>query len=375
MLMADVSIDSACEEINHNDVLCYIQNCFYNHPKVVIGNNLSALFKDDEIDAAKVWLFNFVDTLNTRPDGLPRRMRRQGDNKKKLDCEDLLALYNALDNAEIKLPLFTAANLKRLMPMATGELDICTLAAMMSDMQSQLINITSRLNSLEAHVKSEQNSVSSVIQSTHDEVRQAFGSVNVCLDSIESRLHDMSHQSPAVNIESLDANAAAVNTSSAHVQSTSQTMPTTVPPSDDKDLASSNTSNTSSWVDMAGGDWTTVSAPSKATKPTKPTRPVKVTGTRTNNAVTQPIKAVPRRNIVAAFVGRMSKDTKEEDLKLYLESAGVKDVICHKLKPKEGYKFTTSAFFVSCNVDSRDIFWDCSSWPEGAELRDWVFRS
>ena len=28
---------------------------------------------------------------------------------------------------------------------------------------------------------------------------------------------------------------------------------------------------------------------------------------------------------------------------------------------------------VSCDVTSKDIFYDESIWPEGCELRDWIF--
>jgi len=67
-----------------------VQNCYDNHPKANLVNNVVALFKDEEVDVAKAWLYNFVDNMTTRPDGIPRRIRRQGDNKKKQDCEDLL---------------------------------------------------------------------------------------------------------------------------------------------------------------------------------------------------------------------------------------------------------------------------------------------
>jgi len=44
MIMAD----SQKENNENNDVLSYIQNCFYNHPKVVVGNNVTVLFRDEK---------------------------------------------------------------------------------------------------------------------------------------------------------------------------------------------------------------------------------------------------------------------------------------------------------------------------------------
>ena len=84
------------------------------------------------------------------------------------------------------------------------------------------------------------------------------------------------------------------------------------------------------------------------------------------------IKAAPRR--VTCFVGRLDIDTTENELADYLTEVGISNVKCIKLKPKAGMKFYTAAFKVSCDVSSKDIFYDESVWPAGAELRDWIFH-
>jgi len=78
--------------------------------------------------------------------------------------------------------------------------------------------------------------------------------------------------------------------------------------------------------------------------------------------------------VLAAFVGRIHKDTTAEQLKVYLEAEGMKDVTCRKLPEKPEFRFRTSAFFVSCGIESKNLFYDASYWPDGAELRDWVFK-
>jgi len=35
---------------------------------------------------------------------------------------------------------------------------------------------------------------------------------------------------------------------------------------------------------------------------------------------------------------------------------------------------TQLLFYVSCHENSRDIFYDESIWPDGAELHDWYLR-
>ena len=85
---------------------------------------------------------------------------------------------------------------------------------------------------------------------------------------------------------------------------------------------------------------------------------------------TEKVKAVAR--YLTCFVGRLDCDTTEEDLCEYLSDVGIKDARCRKLD-KKGL-FRTAAFRVSCRDIYQDLFYNESSWPDGAEIRDWVFR-
>ena len=90
--------------------------------------------------------------------------------------------------------------------------------------------------------------------------------------------------------------------------------------------------------------------------------------------ITEGVKAVPRKAILSAFVGRLHQDTTEEELSKYLAQEGMKGVVCRRLKPKAGFKFSTAAFLVSCCAESSTLFYDETCWPAGVELRDWVYR-
>ena len=87
------------------------------------------------------------------------------------------------------------------------------------------------------------------------------------------------------------------------------------------------------------------------------------------------IKSVPRRSVV--FASRLDIETSGDELKKMLEEAGLEEVKVIKIKPKDGVIFKTSAFCVSCLADSgsgsRSIY-DEDIWPEGVEVREWVFR-
>jgi len=52
----------------------------------------------------------------------------------------------------------------------------------------------------------------------------------------------------------------------------------------------------------------------------------------------------------------------------------MKGVVCRKLKPKDGKVYKTSAFYVTCCTDSASLFYDENCWPDGVELRDWIYK-
>ena len=74
-------------------------------------------------------------------------------------------------------------------------------------------------------------------------------------------------------------------------------------------------------------------------------------------------------------MSRVDINTTNEDFADYVLKAGMKDVVCRKLKSKDDKQYKTAAVFVHCSVESRDIFYDGSCWPDSVEIRDWVFHN
>jgi hypothetical protein len=95
-----------------------------------------------------------------------------------------------------------------------------------------------------------------------------------------------------------------------------------------------------------------------------------LTGRRVGNTA---IKTVPRR--LVCFVGRLDMDTTAESLTEYLAESGLIGAKCTRIQAKDGRTFKTAAFRVSCDPQYRDYFYHEESWPEGADLRDWVFNN
>jgi len=128
----------------------------------------------------------------------------------------------------------------------------------------------------------------------------------------------------------------------------------------------------SSAAEKAGPNWSTkVASPQGAQEPYKaPTRAPSKIGTRSSGAGTL-VKAIKRP--LTCFVGRLDHSTSADDLKEYLAEVGIHDADCWRLVAKDGRTFKTAAIHVSCHEKYRELFYDESNWPEGAELRDWVF--
>ena len=122
-----------------SEILCYLQNNFRRHPSDNIRAAIIGFYKDEEVLSGKSKLFDFVDSLPSKPAGVPRCVKRQvSDNKRRLDCEDLINLYTVLDQNKVDLPLFVAGDLNRVPTVSPGEVDMFVLASTVAHLTSQL---------------------------------------------------------------------------------------------------------------------------------------------------------------------------------------------------------------------------------------------
>lgn len=303
-----------------SEVLCYTQNHFSGATRDNMVTALTGCYNEDEILIAKNLLFSVVDGMASKPDGLSRNIKRQGgENKKLQDCRDMLTLYRELDQAKAELPRFVAANLARIPTVKPGEVDIYYMAVTVANLSTQLEKVTARLAALENQKPSSP---------------------------------PFSSQDAAV----------------------SRSWPELPTPNPDSALGLQQTlaqpeSGTGNWASIAlnnAAEWK-----ESDKRPARPPAPIRVKGSR--NDVGEKLKTVPRKTVLAAYVGRLHVDTTPEDLSEFLVNEGMKGIVCQKLKAKEGRTFKTAAFYVTCSPESSDLFYDENCWPEGVELRDWVY--
>ena len=74
------------------------------------------------------------------------------------------------------------------------------------------------------------------------------------------------------------------------------------------------------------------------------------------------------------FVGRLAKDTNEDELRDYLETNGISVSEVRKLKPNQEWQEKVSAFRLSISHKCKDTVMDADLWPDNVEVRDWVFK-
>lgn len=295
-----------------NELLCYVQNNVSAYPRLLVGVAVVGFYLDEEVANAKSILHSIIESKQL--DDIPRLRKRQGDNKRKLDCDDILELFMFADSHGCQLPTFVVANLKRVPSVVPGEVDVYALASSLAALTSHVGELEKRMQGL-----AEDNAV-------------AVKKIDDCISLVGN---------PSVVSCPIDSG------------------------NSDKDVA---TSQANSWAGVAST--LPITQPPLKRSPA----PIRLKGT----GIELRVKAVPRppvRNLLKAFVGRIDINTTEEDLTELLREKGLDVVHCRRLKPPGDKVFSTAAFYVACAEDCHDLFYNEATWPTGTELRDWYTKS
>ena len=297
------------------ELLCYVQHYIDKCPKENIVSSVSSFYTVSEVEAAKAVMADIVgDTEAAR--------RRAGPGKRKLDVEDILSMYESHDKTgATAMPTFAAVKLKRLPVVSPSEVDVCALAANVTDLQYQMQKVTEAITKL-ADVQTKVPPTAPTPAET-TELHQECTEVKI---------------SPVPARSWADRAASVPNVSTATPRA----------------------------PQMDNEGFITVSHQRPAVKRALPT----ATGRKTGNSS---IKAVPRP--LVCFVGRLDINTTADSLAEFLADSGIVGAKCTKLEAKNGRTFKTAAFRVSCAVEYRDLFYNEFNWPDGADLRDWYDNS
>jgi len=267
--------------------------------------------------------------LKLNADGWPDRLvpRRASDNRARLNTEDILKMIEGADERGLisQLPRFVAADLTRVPTLNPEDLELSVMAKKLKRIEQQL--------------------------QVHDQL--------LC-------------PAPRQQQPQQTSTANALNTVAAE---------------------SVRDEDTTSWANLASmkdtDDGYTVVSYQRRQRPSASVdnprgpndggstshRARRLIGTKANNDTSDRPAVVAVQRRLMAFVGRLHKDTTEDQLQSWLVTAGLQEVKCKKLTPKNGKEFNTAAFFVSSAAASKDLFYDEQTWPAGCELRDWYIKT
>jgi hypothetical protein len=330
----------------NNELLCYLQNFFDKSPRDNIKAAVVGFYKVDEIVAAKSVLVEMIEKADIQ-DAPDIVQHRAGTGKRKADAEDILALYECLDNAMFDMPTFVAVKLNRIPNVSPSEVDVLALAVSVEDLRTQMAAMADAVNTLR---DGQEELVEVSKQARLDIVprQQATpynGSGRNDGQAPDVGLHGFQPESESyLQIRQDDVNPEAV----VPVRSWAQRAATLVESANDDGFQTVSYKRSSATLNKMN----------------------KLTGKK---PASQSVKAVPRP--LVCFVGRLDLDTTAADLKDYLADSGIIGADCTKLKAKDGRTFRTAAFRVSVAAEYRDLFYDANCWPESVELRDWYNRS
>jgi len=393
-----------------SEVLCFLFNKFAKLNRTQLKSVLSGFYTENELCDARAMLFNDANKLNI--DDLPRCPKRKGDNKVKLLVDDLIDLVTVLDEHKSfdQLPTYVAKDLDRVPLVKSDDLELYSMSRRLDDFSKQLgslkcsdIKATSSVECIAGKLDSvcaELSRLSDSYRMTLDSLLKldSMSSVAVGGSLASSNMYSMkvpppSSDSVAVSDTNVQRGSAGGSVTFSYSSSVPSVSSESTTDEDVWNTVAVAVSDTDVQLDSAGGSNTSTnlsSVPSVSSESTTDDDGWNTVARRHSSQVRTPklvrfrgakatdsgssVKALPRRPVVAAFVGRLHRDTTAEQLKTYLEAEGMCGVTCRKLTPKVGRHFRTSAFYVSCGLECKDVFYDCSRWPEGAELRDWVFK-
>ena len=313
--MADVII---------SEVLCFIANKFSVITKIQLKSILVGFYTEEELSEAKDGLFAISAKLNV--DDLPRNVRRaRVDNRAKLIGDDLIDLYTCLDEKGClcRLPTYVARNLERVPSVKLEDMELYCVSQKLESLDkwiSAVELVNAKLDRVMVQLDTQQANITGVVE----KVSSATMFKEACSQLDQ---HPTEAASPSVVVDT------------------------------DK-------------TDSDG--WHTVHRRRDGAR-ISPRQVIRVRGTK-GGISDDDVKAIPRKPVLAAFVGRLHRDTTDKDLTTYLTREGMKGVVCRRLKPKDGQTFHTSAFYVSCCTESAELFYNEECWPAGVELRDWVYK-
>ena len=313
-----------------SELLCFLYNHYGKVPKSEIIATLTGFYADDEVVRAKELLFDFADCYEPKVESLPRlKVRREGNNRRRLECEDIMGLAEVLDKRGVVLPEFYAMKLHRLPRISPSDVDNVRMAETVEDLKHQVTVLTAQF----AEVKN--------LLSTARGSQPVQATVAPENRAAESMIHSSNPaEEPALTGER------------------GSTFATLLQSSEEQ------------------GEWFTVSRRAgKSKMTTMNSRKIVGKGDPTSSTRIKAASAASRDKKWHIFVGRLDPATTEEDLTAFLSDSNISTQSCKLLEAREDWQKNYAAFRVVVDYVHKDDVFEKVVWPLGTDVRDWVFTN
>ena len=349
-----------------NELLSFVAYKLNIMPPDTIIQLCASFYSDDEVDTAKILLFDLCADQADRQD---RLIKRSGQKKKQLSLKDIVSLFVRKHDAINAKLCFAAADLGRLPPIGFDSIDVCTLLAQlqatMADLEGVKANVAAQAiaySELQSTVARQGGLCTNLSDTVSAIVAKSVAAVG---EPEPTRATSTRPDLPVVS---------AVTAVPVQPVRAAPPQPTAQPPKQGVSYASAiaekpvATGNN----DELAPVWQTArnKRPKPAVKPPAASkrdtrRPAVTTRNSDVGGRKLPIKAAMR--LANVFVSRLGPDETEATIKTYLETTLKLDVKVELCKLSN----TQSSFHITSVCPMPSVFMADDIWPVGVYRRWW----
>ena len=136
-----------------NELLCFVKFHYGKVPKGDMMTCVNGFYTNEEVTQAKKLIFQLLDGAEPKVSEPPRCItRKEGNNKRRLECEDILSVLECCDKNKMQLPTICAVDLNRLPKLTPSDVDVIRTAEMVGVLKRQMADLSSQVNELKQSI-------------------------------------------------------------------------------------------------------------------------------------------------------------------------------------------------------------------------------
>lgn len=344
-------------QIMLNDVLCFINNKFRNHPVAVIKSTMLDFYREDEILSAKHVLLQCVSDKSLFAALQSFVKKRIGDNKIKSTVDDIMHMWSTIDErkALATLPVFCSSDMCRIAVIPDELNDLAYVRTVIDDLKKQVKDLTAVVSQLSSEQKqscccrvtSHQKNGKNYVSANGCHIQPATAALS-CEEGGGTSSHDQMATVTAVESESNGSSSGSSDVHTGNVEQLSSS-------GNYADIARHHPDdNKESW------------------QPVQKKKPWKKNGVVGKSAENISFKGVLKKSVIC--VSRLELGTSEQKVLDFLKSQGIEVESCYKVSPAG-----TESKFVMMRVcvPHYEIpkMYNSEMWPESVIVRPWRFKT